>query len=197
MSATSSLGGAPPPGYTPFSASLRSAARAGRAGWSRCGSWCWRRACRGRGVELGMAEQHLDDADVGVLFQQVGGKAVPERVRRHSLLDPGGLGGGMDGTVELAVESGSTGLRPGRASRAAAARPGAGPPATRRAAARRRGRVAFGPCGLCPARPAAACAGVDVADLQRRPPRRRAVRRRRRCRPGACLAGPAPPGAAA
>ena len=29
------------------SASLRSAARAGRAGWSRCGSWCWRRGCNG------------------------------------------------------------------------------------------------------------------------------------------------------
>src|SRR5438309_2601160 len=31
----------------------------------------------GRGVELGMAEQHLDDADVDVLFQQVCGEAVP------------------------------------------------------------------------------------------------------------------------
>src|SRR6266700_313315 len=30
-----------------------------------------------RGVELGMAEQHLDDADVGVLFQQMRGEAVP------------------------------------------------------------------------------------------------------------------------
>jgi hypothetical protein len=41
-------------------------------------------------------EQHLDDADVGVLFQQVGGEAVPQRVRRHSLPDPGGLSGGVD-----------------------------------------------------------------------------------------------------
>ena len=54
------------------------------------------------GVELGVAEQHLDDADVGVLLQQVGGEAVPQRVRRHPLLDPGGLGGGVDGAVELA-----------------------------------------------------------------------------------------------
>src|SRR6202040_1035517 len=29
------------------SASPRAAVRAGRAGWSRCGSWCWRRACKG------------------------------------------------------------------------------------------------------------------------------------------------------
>jgi hypothetical protein len=33
-------------------------------------------------------EQHLDDADVGVLFQQVGGKAMPQRVHRHPLLIP-------------------------------------------------------------------------------------------------------------
>src|SRR5271166_5721264 len=39
-----------------------------------------------RGVELGMAEQHLDDADVGVLFQQMRGEAVPQRVRLHALL---------------------------------------------------------------------------------------------------------------
>ena len=31
---------------------------------------------KGGGVELGMAEQDLDDADVGVLFQEVRGKAV-------------------------------------------------------------------------------------------------------------------------
>jgi len=31
----------------------------------------------GRGVELGVAEQHLDDANVGILFEQVGGEAVP------------------------------------------------------------------------------------------------------------------------
>jgi hypothetical protein len=54
------------------------------------------------GVELGVAEQDLDDADVGVLFQEVRGKAVSSGVRRHPLLDPGGLGCGMDRAVELA-----------------------------------------------------------------------------------------------
>jgi hypothetical protein len=91
------------------SASLRAAAQAGRAGWSRCGSWCWRRGCRGpwcrawrgRAAPPPSRGQALDDADVGVLFQQVGGEAVPQRVRRHPLLVPGDLGGGMDGTVEL------------------------------------------------------------------------------------------------
>src|SRR5271168_4837592 len=62
------------------SASLRAAVRAGRAGWSRCGSWYWRRAYKGPWCRVGMAEQHLDDADVGVLFQQMCGKAVPQRV---------------------------------------------------------------------------------------------------------------------
>ena len=39
--------------------------------------------CKARGVELGMAEQHLDQRDVGILFQQVRGEAVPQRVRRN------------------------------------------------------------------------------------------------------------------
>src|SRR5215467_11830164 len=55
----------------------------------------------GRGVELGVAEQHLDDADVGILFQEMGGEAMPQCMRRDPLLDPGGLGGGVDGAVEL------------------------------------------------------------------------------------------------
>src|SRR5438270_8820065 len=57
---------------------------------------------KGRGVELGVAEQHLDDADVGVLLQQVRGEAVPQRMRRYPLLDSGSLSGGVDGAVELA-----------------------------------------------------------------------------------------------
>jgi hypothetical protein len=49
-----------------------------------------------------VAEQHLDHANVGILFQEVGSEAVPQRVRRHPLLDPGRLGSGVDGSVELA-----------------------------------------------------------------------------------------------
>src|SRR6201995_3681337 len=41
---------------------------------------------RGR-LELGVAEQDLDDTDVDVLFEQVSGKAVPQGVRRDSLGD--------------------------------------------------------------------------------------------------------------
>ena len=49
-----------------------------------------------------MAQQHLNDADVSVLFQQMRGEAVPQRVRRHSFRDVGGLGGSVDGAIELA-----------------------------------------------------------------------------------------------
>jgi hypothetical protein len=48
-----------------------------------------------------MAEQHLDHTDIRVLFQQVRGEAVPQCMRRHPLLDPGSLGGGVNGAAEL------------------------------------------------------------------------------------------------
>ncbi len=34
-----------------------------------------------RGLELGVTEQHLDDANVDVLLEQVGGEAVPQGVQ--------------------------------------------------------------------------------------------------------------------
>jgi hypothetical protein len=47
-------------------------------------------------------EQHLDHADVDLLFEQVGGEAVPERVERDALVDPRWLCREVAGTVELA-----------------------------------------------------------------------------------------------
>src|SRR4051794_34079196 len=55
-----------------------------------------------RGVELGVAEERLDHADIDALLEQVGGKAVPQRVRRHALVDPRDLSGGTDDAAELA-----------------------------------------------------------------------------------------------
>ena len=55
-----------------------------------------------RGVELGVTEQHLDDADIDVLLEQVGGEAVPQGVQRDALVDLRHLGGGMAGAIELA-----------------------------------------------------------------------------------------------
>ena len=44
-----------------------------------------------RRVELGMSEQHLDHANIDILLQEMGGEAVPQRMRRCVLLDPGRL----------------------------------------------------------------------------------------------------------
>ena len=135
-----------------------------------------------RGLELLVAEQHLDHADVDLLLQQVGGKAVAQRVHRHALVDLRGLGGGMDGAVELARGQRVHRVRArGTASRRAASCPGHGPRATRRAAARAAPARAWrsGPCGPCPARRAASCAGCRCRRPSARSPRWRAARRRR------------------
>ena len=39
------------------------------------------------GLQLGMTEQRLDDADVDPVLEQVGGEAVPQRVRPDALAD--------------------------------------------------------------------------------------------------------------
>jgi hypothetical protein len=44
----------------------------------------------------------LDYANINILLEEVRGEAVPQRVRRHALLDPRGLGRGTDGAAELA-----------------------------------------------------------------------------------------------
>ena len=51
---------------------------------------------------LACPEQNLDHPDVNVLLQQMGCKAVAQRVRRHPLGDLGRLSGSMNGAVELA-----------------------------------------------------------------------------------------------
>src|SRR6266481_9298714 len=58
---------------------------------SACCSWA---VCR-------PSEQNLDQTHIGFLFEQVGGKAVAQRVRRHSLLDRRPIGSGMNGAIEL------------------------------------------------------------------------------------------------
>src|SRR5512145_2153832 len=63
---------------------------------------CGDLAIERRGVELLVPEQHLDHTDVDLLLQEMGGEAVPERVERDALVDPGHLRCGMAGTVELA-----------------------------------------------------------------------------------------------
>ena len=53
-------------------------------------------------IQLGMSEQHLDDADIDFLLQQMGSEAVPQGMRRDPLIDPRHLGGSMTGAIELA-----------------------------------------------------------------------------------------------
>ena len=55
-----------------------------------------------RRFDLRMSEQNLNHSDVGVLLQKMGGKTVPQRVRRHALGDLRHIGCRMAGPVELA-----------------------------------------------------------------------------------------------
>src|SRR5262249_1027338 len=56
---------------------------------------------RGR-IELLVAEQHLDYADVRLLLEQVCGEAMPQRVQRDGLVDLGHHRRGVAGAGELA-----------------------------------------------------------------------------------------------
>ncbi len=51
----------------------------------------------GRLLEIAMAEQHLDGAQVGAGFEQVGGEAVAKRVRMDALVIQAGALGGCAG----------------------------------------------------------------------------------------------------
>ena len=115
-----------------------------------------------RGLQFLVTEQHLDNPNVHLLFQQMRGKAVPQRMHRDALVDPGGLGGGMDGPVELArAERVDRDPCPEIASHLAALFLVHGQTATRRAGAPAGPARAWrsDPCCLCPVRCAASCAG--------------------------------------
>src|SRR5215216_3897951 len=59
---------------------------------SACCSWA---ICR-------RSEQNLDHPDIDVLLEQMGGEAVPQRMHGYRLTDPGHIGCGVTGTIELA-----------------------------------------------------------------------------------------------
>src|SRR6266581_1045162 len=48
-----------------------------------------------------MTQQRLDDSNIGVALKQVGRKAMAQRMQRHALLDPGGVGRLVEQPVEL------------------------------------------------------------------------------------------------
>src|SRR5205807_5604863 len=55
-----------------------------------------------RRVELLVSEQNLDDPDVGLLLQEMGGKAVPQCVNADTLCNPGTPRCQANDPVELA-----------------------------------------------------------------------------------------------
>src|SRR5436305_3368142 len=65
------------------------------------------------GVELGVPEQHLDDADVDVLLEQMGGEAVPQGVQRDALVDLAIWAAAWQARLSWRVVIGCTGSRPG------------------------------------------------------------------------------------
>src|SRR5271169_846655 len=70
---------------------------------ARVGSWRLESDARveRRRIELLVPEQHLDHPDIGLLLEQVRGKAVPQRVQMDGLVDLGHPRRGVAGPVEL------------------------------------------------------------------------------------------------
>jgi hypothetical protein len=54
----------------------------------------------GRRLQTVVTEQGLDDANVGAALQQMRGEAVPQRVHRHPLVQPGSGPGGSAGALQ-------------------------------------------------------------------------------------------------
>jgi len=65
------------------------------------------------GGDVGMAEQILHGADVGSGVEQVGGKAVAQGVRSHSLVQARGFDGLPNGMLERGIQHMMATLQPG------------------------------------------------------------------------------------
>jgi hypothetical protein len=57
---------------------------------------------QGRSLEFLVAQQDLDYTDVDLLFEQVSGIRMTQRVHGHALIEFGNFSGLVDGAVELA-----------------------------------------------------------------------------------------------
>ena len=117
-----------------------------------------------------MAEKRLDHADIDALLEQVGGEAVPQRVRRDALGDPRGLGGGADDTAELAggqrLDRVAAGKQPASRQQQAAPSPFAPPGAQQFEQLRRQHRMAV-LAALAAFDAQQHALRIDVADLER------------------------------
>ncbi len=103
-----------------------------------------------RGVELGRSEQHLDHPNIDILLQKMGGKAVPQRMRRNVPVDSGRLcsgSGRRDWVRSGCVVIGLTGVLTGKQPALGPRRP---PPGAQQFEQAWRGASHCGPCGLLP-----------------------------------------------
>jgi len=73
----------------------------------RASACCSRAVCR-------PSEQRLDGSDISVVFEQVGREAVPQRMQRHVLLDPGRVGCLVEQAAQLAGRHRFAGLTAGK-----------------------------------------------------------------------------------
>jgi len=122
------------------------------------------------GVERGVTEECLDHADVDALLEQVGGKAVPQCMRRDALGNPGCLGGGADNPAELAgrqrLNRVAAGKQPASRQQQALPPPLAPPGAQQFEQLRRQHRVAV-LAALAALDAQQHALGIDIADLER------------------------------
>src|ERR1700731_3054335 len=117
-----------------------------------------------------MTQERLDYANIDILLEEVRGEAVSQRVWRHALLDPRGLGGGTDSATELAsrqrLDRVAAGEQPASRQQQAAPPPLAPPDAQLFEQLRRQHRVAvLAPLAVLDAQQHAL--GIDIADLER------------------------------
>src|SRR6266853_1627310 len=67
-----------------------------------------------RRIQFVVTQQCLDDSDISVVFEQVGREAVPQRMQRYVLLDPGCVGCLVEQAAQLAGSHRFAGLTAGK-----------------------------------------------------------------------------------
>ena len=76
-----------------------------------------------RGIELVVTEQRLDDADISAALQEVGGKAMAQRMERHRLGDPGAAAASWNRRLNWRVVIARLSRRPGNSQRSVGGTP--------------------------------------------------------------------------
>src|SRR6516162_6094277 len=90
------------PAKRPVAASRRSVVRAGRVGWLRPGSWYWRHGCKAPWCRVWHDPGASESREYRHLVRANAWRSCAAAYVARWLFDPRGLGGGVDGTTELA-----------------------------------------------------------------------------------------------